>query len=183
MKSNCTNHRNRHASGFSLLELLVTLVVLSIGLLGLGLMQTTGLGLTKTAYARTQAMMLASDMADRIRANEASAANYVGSSATTPATPVCIAGNPCLGPALAASDMADWSNRLILELPNGAGQIFDSTSAASGCTGGPTTTVVGGFMRVLISWNEVYGTTTGPDTNNRTGGEQNGDCYQFDFVF
>ena len=78
MKSNCTNLQCRLASGFSLLELLVTLVVLSIGLLGLGLMQTTGLGLTKTAYARTQAMMLASDIADRIRSNEASAANYVG---------------------------------------------------------------------------------------------------------
>ncbi len=183
MKLNSKFSGCRQASGFSLLELLVTLVVLSIGLLGLGLMQTTGLGLTKTAYARTQAMMLASDMADRIRANEASAANYVGTSATAQAPPGCIAGVLCTGPLLAASDMTDWSNRLLVELPNGSGQIFDVNSAASGCIGGPTSTVVAGFMRVLITWNEVYGTVTGPDTNNRTGGEQNGDCYQFDFVF
>ena len=182
MKLNLTLPGDRQVSGFSLLELLVTLVVLSIGLLGLGLMQTTGLGLTKTAYARTQAMMLASDMADRIRANEASAANYVGTSSTTKATPGCIAGTLCSGPLLAASDMSDWSNRLIVELPNGSGQIFDSTSPASGC-GGTTSTVVGGFMRVVITWSEVTGTNIGANTTNRTGGETSGDCYQFDFVF
>ncbi|HEX3897364.1 MAG TPA: type IV pilus modification protein PilV, partial [Rudaea sp.] len=81
MKLNTRNVNRKTGSGFTLLELLVTLVVLSIGLLGLGLMQTTGLGLTKTAYARTQAMMLASDIADRVRANETYAANYVGTSA------------------------------------------------------------------------------------------------------
>lgn len=169
------------ARGFSLLELLVTLVVLSIGLLGLGLMQTTGLGLTKTAYARTQAMMLASDIADRIRANEGAAANYVGNSATTPsgAKPPCTVGSICLGPALAASDMTDWSNRLLLELPGGAGQILDAAAVPAACTGTPTTVGVG-FMRVLIKWNEANSATI---TENRTGGNVNGDCYQFDFVF
>ena len=180
MNSNLTSPGCRYASGFSLLELLVTLVVLSIGLLGLGLMQTTGMSLTKTAYARTQAMMLASDIADRVRANEASAANYVGNSVTTPTTPGCIAGTTCTGPLLAASDMADWSNRLLLELPGGAGKILDSTSAATACPGNATTTVVAGFMRVLITWNEVVAQSA---ATNLTGGESTGDCYQFDFVF
>jgi type IV pilus assembly protein PilV len=176
--------RNRCATarGFSLLELLVTLVVLSIGLLGLGLMQTTGLGLTKTAYARTQAMMLASDIADRIRANEAAAANYVGNSATTASTskPPCTAGSTCLGPAVAASDMVDWSNRLLLELPGGTGQILDANAVPAACAGNTATTVGVGFMRVLIHWNEA---NSGTITENRTGGNASGDCYQFDFVF
>jgi type IV pilus assembly protein PilV len=181
MKLNSIRNRCPTARGFSLLELLVTLVVLSIGLLGLGLMQTTGLGLTKTAYARTQAMMLASDIADRIRANEAAAANYVGPSATTPsaAAPACTAGATCLGPALAASDISDWSNRLLIELPGGTGQILDAAAVPAACTGTPTAVGVG-FMRVLIHWNEA---NSGTITQNRTGGELGGDCYQFDFVF
>jgi type IV pilus assembly protein PilV len=182
MKLNSIRNRCGTARGFSLLELLVTLVVLSIGLLGLGLMQTTGLGLTKTAYARTQAMMLASDIADRIRANEGAAANYVGNSAATASTvpPICTAGATCVGPALAASDMTDWSNRLLLELPGGTGQILDAAAAPAACQGYPATAVGVGFMRVLIKWNEA---NSGTISENRTGGNANGDCYQFDFVF
>lgn len=168
-------------SGFSLLELLVTLVILSIGLLGLGLMQTTGLGLTKSAYARTQAMMLASDIADRIRANEGAAASYVGTSASTIVEPTCIANNPCSGAQLAASDLSDWSNRVVTELPGGKGQILDAAAAPAACVGNAPTAVVAGFMRVLVTWSEAYNSTDAE--KNRTGGESSGDCYQFDFVF
>ncbi len=162
------------ARGFSLLELLVTLVVLSIGLLGIGLMQTTNLGLTKTAYSRTQAMLLAGDIADRIRANETYAANYVTSSLTTRATPACVAGNNCAGPALAASDIQDWSNRILAEFPGGQGVILNSTSTATACPGYTATAIAAGFMRVLITWNE---------SATSTGAQTTGDCYQFDFVF
>jgi type IV pilus assembly protein PilV len=180
MMANVRNLNIRNLGGFSLLELLVTLVILSVGLLGLGLMQTTGLGLTKSAYARTQAMMLASDIADRIRANEASAASYVATTATTLAEPGCIAGVTCSGTDLAASDLSDWSNRVITELPGGKGQILDPTSAAVACAGNAATTVTNGFMRVLVTWNEANGPTADV---NRTGGQSGGDCYQFDFVF
>jgi type IV pilus assembly protein PilV len=166
------NFRSR-SSGFSLLELLVTLVVLSIGLLGIGLMQTTNLGLTKTAYSRTQAMLLASDIADRIRANENFAASYVTTSATTISTPDCIAGTSCLGAALAASDIKDWSNRIISEFPSGTGTILNSSSTAAACAGYTPTAVASGFMRVLIQWGESATST----------GSEGTDCYQFDFVF
>ena len=95
MKLNTRKLNRKNGSGFTLLELLVTLIVLSIGLLGLGLMQTAGLGFTKTAYARTQAMMLASDIADRVRANENYAANYVGTSA--PGTEFAVSERKCVG--------------------------------------------------------------------------------------
>lgn len=179
MKSIAIRHHYSVTRGFSLLELLVTLVVLSIGLLGLGLMQTTGLGLTKTAYSRTQAMMLASDIADRIRANEAAAASYVGNSATAAAQPSCLPPTACTGAALAASDITDWSNRLLLELPGGTGQIQDAAAVPAACSGTPAA-VGTGFMRVLIRWNEA---NVGTLTENRTGGQSGGDCYQFDFVF
>jgi type IV pilus assembly protein PilV len=179
MTLNTSERNSRPASGFSLLELLVTLVVLSIGLLGLGLMQTTGLGLTKAAYSRTQAMMLASDIADRIRANENSAASYVGTAAG--GTPGCIAGAVCAtGAEIAASDMADWANRVALELPGGVGKIYDVAATTAPCPGYSATSVLAGFMRVHITWNEV---NNGTAAQNLTGGESGGDCYEFDFVF
>ncbi len=55
--------------GFSLLEVLVALVVLSIGLMGIASMQVVGLQFNQQALTSTRAIELAADMADRIRAN------------------------------------------------------------------------------------------------------------------
>ena len=65
-------------AGFSLIEVLVTMVVLSIGLLGVAGMQASGLRNNHAVYTKTQATNLAMDMAERIRANPKGRANYVG---------------------------------------------------------------------------------------------------------
>ncbi len=64
--------------GFSLIEVLVALLVLSIGLLGLAFLQGQGMKFNTNAYARTQATLLAYDIVDRMRANDqgAGAGNY-----------------------------------------------------------------------------------------------------------
>lgn len=59
----------RHAHGFSLLEILVALLVLSIGLLGLAGMQMVGLRSTNSASFRGQAVAVATDLAERMRIN------------------------------------------------------------------------------------------------------------------
>jgi len=60
----------RHASkGFSLIEVLVTLVILGVGLLGMAGMQLTGVQANQGAYLRSQANFIASDITDRLRAN------------------------------------------------------------------------------------------------------------------
>ncbi len=55
--------------GFTLLEVLIALLVLSIGLLGLAGLEIFGLKYNFQSYERTQATMLISEMADRMRAN------------------------------------------------------------------------------------------------------------------
>ena len=62
--------------GFSMIEVLIALVVLAVGLLGLALLQTTNLRFTKSANQRTQAVNLATEMLDMIRANHSEAAAY-----------------------------------------------------------------------------------------------------------
>ncbi len=56
-------------AGFSLLEVLVALLILSVGLLGLAGLQVLGLRHTGNAYFRTQATLLANEMVERIHAN------------------------------------------------------------------------------------------------------------------
>ena len=61
------------AAGFTLIESLVALLVLSIGLLGVAAMQLASLQANNGAFQRTQATFLAQDIADRMRANREAA--------------------------------------------------------------------------------------------------------------
>lgn len=63
----------RTDSGFSLIEVLVALLVLSIGLLGLAMLQVQGMRFTADSYQRSQATILAYDLMDRMRANKVGA--------------------------------------------------------------------------------------------------------------
>ena len=56
-------------SGFTLIEVLISMLILAVGLLGLAGLQATGLRNNLSAYNRSQATQLAYDMADRMRAN------------------------------------------------------------------------------------------------------------------
>lgn len=55
--------------GFTLIEVLIAVLVLSIGLLGLAALQATSLRNNHSGYLRSQATLLAYDMIDRMRAN------------------------------------------------------------------------------------------------------------------
>lgn len=57
----------RKTSGFTLIEVLVTLVVLSVGLLGLAGLQLVGMRGNHSAYLRTRATLAAADLVDRMR--------------------------------------------------------------------------------------------------------------------
>lgn len=61
--------RRRHLDGFNLIEVLVAVAVLAIGLLGVAALQVQGVRYNYGAYARSQAVMLAHDYAERIYAN------------------------------------------------------------------------------------------------------------------
>lgn len=59
----------RKQKGISLIEVLITLVVLSIGLLGIAALQTISLRSAQVSYQRTQAVNLAYEVLDVARAN------------------------------------------------------------------------------------------------------------------
>lgn len=81
-------HARRTAAGFSMIEVLIALVVLAVGLLGLALLQTMNLRYTKSAQQRTQAINLASELLDTIRANRSELTAY--EAITTTSFPVVV---------------------------------------------------------------------------------------------
>ncbi len=101
----------RSARGFTLLEVLVTVVILAFGLLGLASLQTRVHVVEMESYQRAQAVLLLEDMSNRIRSNRANAASYVtgndaplgegetAACAVSPPTPV-------------STDQCQWSTAL-----------------------------------------------------------------------
>jgi type IV pilus assembly protein PilV len=83
MVANCPMSTLRAQRGTTLLEVLVTIVILAIGLLGLAGLQTRLQASEMEAYQRAQALILLNDMASRITTNRANAASYAAAAPTT----------------------------------------------------------------------------------------------------
>lgn len=103
----------------TLVEVLVALLVLSIGLLGIAALQTTGLRSTQTAGARSQAVMLSYDIIDRMRANRQDAINGVYDTTTAED----FADPADVPPGTPGDDLLEWKGRLAGALPEGRGAI------------------------------------------------------------
>lgn len=110
----------RYDCGFSLIEVLVALVVLSVGLLGLAALQSTATQFNASAYSRSQATILAYDMADRIRANREAALDGDYTSPYPGTLPTC---NDAVAGTVAQQDLAAWRRSLACSLPSGNGAV------------------------------------------------------------
>lgn len=93
--------KNAAQRGFSLIEVLVALLVLSVGLLGYALLQTSTVRFTQSANYRTQATNLTYQLIDQMRANRVMAATYVGEYKAEADTGAC---KPKTGESFQASD-------------------------------------------------------------------------------
>lgn len=96
--------------GTSLIEVLVTMVILAFGLLGLAGMQSKLHLSMGESFQRAQAIVLLNDLSERINANRATAGSYVSATAlgTGDSQPVDCSG-VAAGP---ARDLCEWSNAL-----------------------------------------------------------------------
>jgi type IV pilus assembly protein PilV len=117
-----TRHRAARIRGFTLIEVLVSLVILSIGLLGMAKLMLVSSRANDSAYLRSQATTLAYEMLDNMRANSVQAtavpspyATALGAAATNPGF-ACIGAAAC--PNLALYDVYQW--KLHLGTPTGA---------------------------------------------------------------
>ena len=103
-------------SGVSLLEVLIALLVLAVGVLGAALLQTNALRYSASAADHTQAVFIAYDMLDRMRANPVALASYA-----TQVTPGCNTASSSAS--ILATDLTDFSRAVTCQLPAGYGQV------------------------------------------------------------
>jgi type IV pilus assembly protein PilV len=149
--------------GFTLLEVLVAIVILSIGLLGLAGLQAVSLNNNQIAYYRSIASQQTYDMADRIRANLAgvTAGNYDNLPArdtanpNDPPDPGCINGNSGCSTALAnvaLTDRFQWLTNTAVVLPGGAGTVRCVQGPASTCV--TNTATANRVFDITVTWTE-----------------------------
>jgi len=143
-------------AGFSLIEILVTIVILMIGLLGLAGLQGRALTSQLESYQRSQALVLLKDMENRINANRKNAASYVAALGTGVAACPATTGN-----AIADDDLCDWHNALM-----GAAEVQSGATAAGaiigarGCIYQTAASAVGvpGQYMVAVAWQGLNST-------------------------
>lgn len=143
--------RRSRSGGFTLIEVLVSLVILSIGLLGTAKLMLFSSRANDSAYLRSQATELAYAILDNMRANKqgAVAGSYTTTAAAAAAAPgfVCHGGATCTPAQLALYDIYQWKLRLDAAgggaMPSGQGAV--------------TTTPAGAQTSVLItvSWDDT----------------------------
>lgn len=134
-----------------MLEVLIAVLVLSIGLLGLAGLQAASLRNNYSSYLRSQATLLAYGMSDRMRANMAgvTAGNYNVASTAIPSAVSTCTGAGCTPAEMAQNDANEWKNTLKSELP-GPPPPAGSTS------------IIGGTGVVCIDSTPDDGTRTSP---------------------
>jgi type IV pilus assembly protein PilV len=122
---------NQQQSGFTLIEVLVTIAILVVGLLGLAAMQTLATLAELESYQRSQALVLVRDIADRMTANKAQIVNYVG--ADYGLAPADCA--PLLASPGADLDLCEWGNQLngASEKADGGARNVGAMVGARGC--------------------------------------------------
>lgn len=131
--------------GVSLVEVLVSLFIVSMGVLALAGLLSLSSRLAKAGESRAQAVLLAGDLADRVRANApgALAGGYDWRPAAYPAhvgpppvpavlEPQCSASSPCSPVEVAGIDLYRWRQRLAASLPGGYGYVQSRPATEAG---------------------------------------------------
>lgn len=130
--------------GISLLEVLISLLILSLGALGFAGLQLKGLKTTEDANYRAQATLIAQDAVERILSNPGEISAYLNGSSYTAVAPGSVPPTTCMTRACSSSEMAAWDKSHLVwtaanSLPAGQIMITDCAFNAAQC--------------VVVSWN------------------------------
>ncbi|KTD74717.1 type IV pilus modification protein PilV [Legionella waltersii] len=140
--------------GMTLLEILISVVVLSVGLLGIASMLLVSNKANNSSYAKLQAVQAAYDMFDRIRANSKVAltgsynVSNIGSNGypTSVSTPAVLCNSSICTPAqLAQYDSWYWLTKIVSALPSGSGSVTTALAGGAGNT----------VVTVTVQWNDA----------------------------
>ena len=146
--------------GFTLLEVMIAMVIFAVGMLGLAGIQALSFESLHSSYSRSQAVLLAYEMADRIKANSPSASPSYVITVDTTAVAGYSGSNMCVDYDCTISDvvkydLGEWKAAVIALLPSGKASITNPSALKH---------------TVTIHWDEDHtgatGTTCPPTSDN-----------------
>jgi len=151
----------RRNAGFSLIEVMVSIIIIAIGLLGLAGLQAQAMNSEFESYQRSQAIMLVNDMVERIRMNRVSMGAF--KNITDPATGSGYLGStasyaiPAGAPPQVQADLAEWSALLTGSAETKGGNQVGAMIGARGCIWYDSTTEIPGIadsgtFTVAVAW-------------------------------
>ena len=118
MKPTQTLHTMTRNRGFTLLEVLIALLILSFGLLGLAALQAYSVKANQSAHFRSQATALSNMMLDNIRANRSQLPAYYSNEYVEFACDDVPETSP-----RALNDLGTWRQQIACQLPSGRGAV------------------------------------------------------------
>ncbi len=153
----------RSQRGDTMIEVLVTIIILAVGVLGAAALQVTTLKNLSSSHSASVAAILAEDFSERMRANPTEALNdaYVHD-AVPGAFPDCVA-DACSMAQLASYDIGSWWQQVTAVLPSGTGQVTRNAG---------TNTFV-----LTVRWDDDRSGSTG--VNCPTQSTNDLECFQF----
>lgn len=137
----------RHQHGITMLEVLVSIAITVIGLLGLAALHAR-IGIAEVeSFQRAQAVVLLQDMASRIAANRSNAMSYVTATPKGTGQPSVV----CTSLTGAARDLCEWNNELLGAAETSGSSKVGAMQGARGCVEAISTTMPRQF-RVSVVW-------------------------------
>lgn len=178
----------RATTGFTLLEVLIAIIVISIGLLGVARLQLTGMQYVTDSQFRTQASLLAQGMVDKIYANSVDLTVYqdilCNGAASCTRNGVAVGTSTCLTSECSSQELADrdvlnWASDIAVNMPSGRGWVCHG--AIADAAAGTCNNAAGrDDWTVTILWDEARDGRTGqgcdPDDDSDL------QCYRLKFI-
>lgn len=154
--------------GLTLIELLVSILIISFGLLGLAKLQTRMQLSDMESYQRAQALLLLNDISGRITANPNNATSYVTGTATPLGTGMTC---PTSSATRQQADLADWCNSL-----QGAAEVGGGNVKAGAMLGGRgcVESLGSGQYLVTVAWQGMSQISAPPSSVACGSGSYNG---------
>lgn len=143
--------------GFSLIEIMVTVIILATGLLGVAAMQVQTKRSNFEATQRSTASMLTHDIIERMRANPGELRNYLtvsdlGDGTLTTPSPACTSGATCTTTELAAYDLFVWEQAIDGVTSTRSGRNTGGLASPTGCITSTVALGTAGPYTVAIAW-------------------------------
>ena len=150
----------RRQRGVSLLEVMISLLIVGIGVLGLIGMQARAMSNQRDSFDRKAAAELLAQISERMRANHLGfmgnaylSSLLPGGTITPPGGTGCVTGSPCLPADLAAADLFAWQTMIRSRLPDGGAVVAGSAGGGTGIGSGSNS------VRITMVWREASPTS------------------------